>query len=73
MNYSFELLSKNPELITMPGGELHPDCITACELESRDYVGARDCCYATEYEAIRKKRFDLNVRSLITKYQKHHA
>lgn len=68
MNYSFELLSKNPELITMPGGELSPDCITACELESHEYVGHCPC-----NEATRKKRFELNQRSLISKYRKHNA
>lgn len=67
MNYSFDLFVKNPDLITMVGDQLHPDCITACELEASKYVGHRSC-----NEAIRKKRFDLNVRSLITKYRKHH-
>ncbi len=65
--YSFELLSKNPELISMPGGQLHPDCVTACELEARDYVAACGC-----YEALQKKRFELNQRSLIAKYRRHH-
>ena len=68
MNYAFELLAKHPELITMPGGELHPDCITACEVEANEYVGHRSC-----NEATRKKRLELNIRSLITKYRKHNA
>lgn len=68
MNYSFELLAKNPELISMCGDELHPDCIRACEVEADEYFGHCAC-----QDAIRNIRARINTRALITKYRKHHA
>lgn len=68
MNYSFELLTKNPDLIVMCGEQLHPDCVRACEAEADEFVGHCAC-----FDAVRNIRARVNTHALITKYRKHHA